>query len=112
MHHIHLNSKKPVKLPIINKGYILRNIARSGAGEGIVFMSIEEQKPLRLFRIEGDGCCNYLLKINRAVTFTFRGKGSCSLSFSTHDVVEEDISEQNISYMCEVITPEQMKKFM
>ena len=105
-YHHKLTIQNPIKINPINGMYILRNITYSGDSEIVVFVTVLDKKPVRLCRMNGAGMTPYYLPIKQQCTFTMKGKGSITLSFTHH---EYDLDEAPVSYQCEIITEEQRK---
>ena len=104
VHYEQLTIKKPVKIDTMNALCILRNISFNGEGEVVVFMTILNEKPIRICRMNGAGATSYYLPINKNCTFTMKGKGMVHLSFTDFEYARE---EALISYNCDIITEAQ-----
>ncbi|EAL47044.1 hypothetical protein CL6EHI_103340 [Entamoeba histolytica] len=104
-----LNNKKPLKITTVHSQYILRTISYSGDDSIVVFIVPEGKKPMRICRMNGSGSSEYLLPIDKNVSFMLKGKGTVTLTFTEHLLVSND---DTVSYMCDVITESDREKML
>lgn len=106
-----VSAKKPLALTTTSKQYILREIVHERDDEVVVFLTVQGKSPVRICRMLKSGTVSYKVPIDKNVSFTLKGKGSCTLIFTEHALMEEGEDINNTtSYMCDIITEDEMKK--